>query len=300
MQRVNLLPSQYHELRFDPALLPDVAAAGPVSASILSKSRDPLSFLLSAPNGDKSTAAMEWGNLIDTLWTQAGQFDQIYIVLPEDAPQRPTQAMLDAKTSSPASVERQRWWKDFDARAEGKQTVSAADYDAAKSALAMLNANSLAREIWEASDKQVALYGNNPIMPGTKAKCLFDLLPLTGPFNDCIADLKSTNDTSEHGLEKTMRTFDYTVKLSFYGILAEAAGFGPRKRGILIWQKSSWPYDVHVREIDPVDMEIGRQVAINRCNALAKLDRRHLDRHYDTSLKISSLPDFARTAMLNG
>ncbi len=300
MQRLHITPSVYHQMKFDPALLPDIAAAGPVSASILSKSRDPLKFLTSAPNGEASTSSMEWGNLVDCQWLTPELFDQIYIVLPEDAPQRPTQAMLDAKTPGASSLERQRWWKDFDARAEGKQTVSSADYAGAEQAVRMLNANSLAREIWEASDKQVALYGDNPIMPGTKAKCLFDLLPLTGPFNDCVADLKTTFDVSEHGLEKTMRTFDYTVKLSFYGILAEAAGFGPRKRGILIWQCSSFPYSVHVREIDPVDMEIGRQVAINRCNALAKLDKRHLDRHYDTSLKISSLPDFARTAMLNG
>lgn len=297
MKRVHLTPEQYHQLAFHPSRLPDVVGAGYISASLLTKMRDPLSFLLG--NGAvKQTAAMAWGSLIDCLWTTPELFDEQYIVLPADAPQKPTEAMLNAAKPSPASVERQNWWAAFSRRSEGKTTVPADEYHEALSAVSMLNQNALAHEIWQASEKQVALVGDNPILPGAKAKCLFDLLPMSGPFVDAIVDLKETNDVSERGLIGTIHTFDYVMKLAFYGILAEAAGFGPRPRGVLIWQNSSFPYDVHTREIDPHDMIIGRQVAINRCNTLTRLDARRLEQHFDVQLQTLSMPDWSRNSHL--
>jgi hypothetical protein len=298
MQRLLISPKQYHTHKFDPSRLPDLVAAGPVSASILSKSRDPLKFLTAGPEEMKSTAAIEWGSLVDMLWLTPEKMDEDYIALPADAPQRPTQAMLDAVKSSPSSQARKDFWALFDQRAGDRVIVEHEDLLRAHQAIRMLETHLLANEIWHASEKQVVLMGDSPIIPGTKAKCMMDLLPITGPFSDAVVDFKSTYDTDEHQLQKTMRTFDYTIKLGYYGILAEAAGFGPRPRGILIWQASSLPFDVHVREIDPVDMRIGRQVAINRYHALAAMDKTHLERHYDTALGITSLPEWAREAML--
>lgn len=299
MKRVLVSPKEYHALTFDASKLPDLAAAGLVSASILSKSRDPLMFLLNGGE-QKETADMQWGSLIDTMWTEsASVFASQYVILPEDAPQRPTEAMLNASKPSASSLARQQWWAEFEARASGKTVITHQQWMDAKSAVSMLNQNTLAREIHEVSEKQVALVGENPILPGTQAKCLFDLLPTSGPFVDAIVDLKTSGLGMEgNQLVKTMWRFDYVVKLAFYGILAEAAGFGPRPRGILIWQNASYPWDVHVREIDQADMALGRQVAINRVNALTRLDASKLHLHYDTSLKTISLADWQRQAYL--
>ena len=299
MQRHHLSPSQYHALTFNPAKLPDLVAAGPVSASVLSKSRNPLVFLLSINKVHSPTADMEWGSLIDVMWTTPELFGREYVVLPPDAPQRPTDAMLAAAKPSQNSLDRQRWWAEFEAVSRNKKVITADLHNEARAAINMLNRNPLALELWQASEKQVALVGDSPILPGTQAKCLFDLLPTAGPFVDAIVDLKETNDVSAYGMVKTTHTFDYVTKMGYYGILAEAAGFGPRPRGILIWQCSSFPYDVHVREIDPADMRIGRQTAINRVNALSKLDPARLERHFDTQLSTLSLNDWQRTQMLS-
>lgn len=299
MKRINLTPKAYHALTFNVAMLPDVAAAGPVSASILSKSRDPLIFLLG--NGEQTeTDAMKWGAAVDCLWTEPpAVFATQYIVLPEDAPQKPTEAMLKAAKPTENSIMRQKWWADFEERCLNKTVISHQMLLDAKAAISMLNQNTLVREIWEVSDKQVALVGDSPIMPGTQAKCLFDLLPTSGPFVDAIVDLKTTGlGMHEKALGDTMWRFDYPVKLAYYGMLAEAAGLGERPRGILIWQNSSYPWECHVREIDPDDMALGRQVAINRVNALAKLDASKLHLHYDTRLRKLSLADWQRNSYL--
>ena len=104
MKRVLISPKEYHALAFDASKLPDLAAAGPVSASILSKSRDPLMFLLNGGE-QKETTDMQWGSLIDTMWTEAPSvFASQYVVLPEDAPQRPMEAMLNAAKPSASSL----------------------------------------------------------------------------------------------------------------------------------------------------------------------------------------------------
>jgi hypothetical protein len=298
MKRINITPKAYHDLKFDQSKLPDVAAAGPVSASILSKSRDPLLFLLGTDK--EQTADMQWGSLVDTMWTEPhGVFVEQYIVLPEDAPQRPTEAMLKAAKPTENSLTRQKWWAEFEERSCGKTVITHQQFMDARSAISMLNQNALAREMWEASDKQVALVGDSPILPGTQAKCLFDLLPTSGPFVDAIVDLKTSGlGMADNLLVKTMWRFDYVVKLAYYGILAEAAGLGERPRGILIWQNSSFPWECHVREIDPADMALGRQVAINRVNALTRIDPSKLHLYFDTSLRTISLPDWCRTAYM--
>lgn len=53
-------------------------------------------------------------------------FDRTYVELPADAPDKPTAAMLAAAKPSPSSVERQAWWRAFDAVAAGRETVKAA------------------------------------------------------------------------------------------------------------------------------------------------------------------------------
>jgi len=297
MKQVHLTPEAYHLLRFDVSKLPDLASAGPVSASILTRSKDPLLFLLS---GDKATtAAMEHGSLVDMLWTTPELFNSCYVVLPESAPQRPTDAMLAAKNPGASSIERQAWWADFDKRSAGLQVVTHFAYQDARAAVRMLDQNALAREIHAVSERQVALVGESPIIPGTRAKCLFDLLPMSGPFVDASVDLKTTNDTDEHAMANILFRFEYHLKMAYYNLLAEAAGFGPRKRGVLIWQRSSFPFDVHVREIDPRDMEIGRMMAVNRVNALARLNAANLESHFDTALRTQSLADWQRNACLS-
>ena len=298
MKRQHLTPEEYHALAFDPQKLPDVAAAGYVSASVLSKSRNPLTFLL-GPIEQKQTEDMKWGSLIDCLWTEPPEaFQRRYVVLPEDAPQRPTAAMLEAKKPSESSLARQQWWAEWDARALGKECISHAMFLEARGAVSMLNQNYLAKSILDVSERQVALVGDNPFLAGTKAKCLFDLLPQGGPFVNAIVDLKTTNDLSDYATTNIAWRFDYVVKMAFYGMLATAAGLGTRHRGILIWQRSCYPWDCKVREISQDDLDIGCEVVQRRLEALETLDASRLSDHFDTTLQTMSLADWQRAEYL--
>jgi hypothetical protein len=258
--------------------------------------RNPLLFLT---GGEKTTtSAMNHGSLVDALWTQPEDFSKLYVVQPEDAPSRPQERFREAKKPSQETLDGFAWWDAFTARTQGKTVVSQPEYADAMSAVSMLKQHSLASEIHAVSEKQLVLMGPCPLMPSIQSKCMFDLLPTSGPFSDAIVDLKTTRSLEERDLLSTTFNYDYVVKMAYYGILAEAAGFGIRKRAVLIWSRSSFPFDVIVRELDPADMELGRMVVVNRINALLRFDPSRLSDHYDTELKITSQPDWVRTAMM--
>jgi hypothetical protein len=297
MKVVSLSPQRYHaDHKFNPLALPDLRSAGPVSASVLSSSKDPVSFLL----GQKfeRSPAMDWGNLVDCLYLTPDLWSSLYVMLPPDAPEPPTKAMLEAKKPGPESLSRQLWWAEFESKRQGREVVKPEVMREVQAAVSMLQQHSLAERIYQESCKQVALMGENPLRSGSTAKGLMDLIPMEGEFQDAIVDLKTTSDLEEDQLMRTSWRFEYPMKLAWYGLLSEAAGLGPRPRGVLVWQRSKWPYDVKVREIDPHDMDIGRMMAKRRMERLATLDRQALRSYYDTSLKVMSLADWQRNSYL--
>ena len=290
MKRVQLTPRQYHDLQFDRDILPDIAKAGPVSASILTAVRNPLDFLLAPPK--KMTSSMEWGSLVDCMWTTPELFAQEYVVLPENAPQRPTEAMLNAKKPSESSLERQRWWEEFDRSVNGRTVITHDMWQDAKAAVKMLDDHDVAYGIMTDSEPQVALLGDNPLMAGSKAKCLMDMLPQDGPWAFAVCDLKTTNSLSEYSMRETMWEYDYVMKIGFYCLLAEAAGYGTRNQGVIVWQCSRFPFEVKVREIPSKHLDIGRQVAEKRMKKLAEINPLRLESHYDLTVKEVGLADW--------
>ena len=290
MKRAHLTPKEYHALEFNKEELPDLAKAGPISASLLTAVRNPLEFLLAPPK--KVTAQMEWGSLVDCMWTTPEHFADYYIVLPENAPQRPTEAMLNAKKPSDSSLERQRWWEEFERSVNGRTVVTHEMWQEARAAVRMLEDHDVAAGIKADSDRQVALVGDNPLMPNTQAKCLMDLLPLEGQWSFAVVDLKTTSSLSDYALRETMWDFDYVMKLGFYSLLAEAANYGIRCQAVIIWQSSRFPYEVKVREIPSKHLMIGREVAMKRMRKLASINPLRIADHYDLSVKEMGLADW--------
>jgi hypothetical protein len=297
MKQQQLTPRQYHDLKFEINQLPDLAKAGYISASVLSSARDPLKMVLCQR---EETDDMQWGSLIDCMWTTPSLFATEYAVLPEDAPRdvRGDKRIMNAKKPSQDSLDAIKWWNGFDAANSGKIPIKKAELEEAKMAVSMLNQNDLARQIWEQSRMQVALVGDSPYVPGAKAKCLIDLLPTDGPFVDAIPDLKTTGQMVEPKLASTAFTFDYAVKLAYYGVLAEIAGFGPRPRGVLIWQNSSFPYEVKIRELPRAQMDVARTLIMGRHRRLQSINPADMRPHFDTRLLQMPLPDWAMNAYM--
>lgn len=297
MKRLQLTPKEYHAIRFDRTKLPDLKAAGPVSASILSKSRDVLPFLLMPEK--RETADMQWGSLVDSMYLTPKGFWDEYASVPRDAPRdvRSDKRIMMAKKPSQDSIDAMAWWADFDKKNYGKIALQEDDFKDAEAAVDMLFKHPIAQEIHACSEKQVAMFGDSEFF-GCQAKGLIDLLPMDGRFSDAIVDLKTTNDPSDHGFLGIIHKFEYQMKMAFYGILAEECGLGTRRRAVFIVQNSSMPFDVHVRELSLDDVDIGRQMAKNRVHMLTRMDCKRPELAYDLNIKTLTMRDWMRNSCL--
>jgi hypothetical protein len=126
---------------------------------------------------------------------------------------------------------------------------------------------------------------------GCKTKAMLDLLPTEGKWQNTIVDLKTTNYISEAQMHNAMFDFDYVVKMAFYSIMAEAAGYGKRDKAILIWSGKQAPYEVVVREI--VDLEFGKSIVLKRIEKLKKMKLGDIQPYIDTEIKTIPLREWA-------
>ncbi len=296
MNNVKIRPEDYHRHTFNKARLPDLANAGYVSASLLSEVRNPIKFLSDVPR--TQTGAMSWGSLVDCLWTTPELFDSTYATLPPDAPRRPTEAQKTAKNPSESSIRSVQWWEKWEKESSSKIVVPPEQLVEAQKAVKMLHMHPLAAELLAHSETQVTLMGEAPehlgLPPGTKAKAMMDLLPTEGKWKNAIVDLKTTNFISENQMHDAMFTYDYVMKMAFYAIMAEAAGYRRRDRAILIWSGSNAPYEVVVREI--TDLEFGKQIVMKRVERLKSMKAGDIKPYIDTELKPLPLREWAITA----
>lgn len=290
MKILNLKPREYHALHFDINKLPDLKAAGHLSASVMSNARDPLKMIWCQR---EQTNEMSWGSLIDCLWTTPSLFASEYCVIPETAPKdvRKDSRIMEAKKPSQESLDKIAWWNEFDKEVAGRIPITQALLDDAKAAVRMLEMNNLSRAIRADSRKQVALVGDSPFHDG-QYKALMDLVPVDGPFVDAIVDLKTTSLMGEGALFSTAKKFDYAVKMASYCLAAESAGLGPRPRAVLIWQNSKFPYEVKVREIPQAKLESAKREIHDRIAVLQSINPTDLRNHFDTTLREMVWPEW--------
>ena len=299
-QITNRTQTQYHQAAFKPKLLPDVDAAGPLSASTLSAMRDPIRFLTAGPKAQ--SADMAWGSLVDLLWLTPEDWDQYVVLKPSDAPKKPTAAQRNAAKPSQASINAIGWWDQFNARTLGKMVVDQALLDEVRAARDMLELHPISSYIWQCSQKQVMFAGSSDqLHPNGKtyqAKSMMDLLPMDGhveiggqrvDLNTCVVDLKQCHQVSDYGMKKATSTFEYHLKTEWYLNMLRASGQPQRDKAILIFQNSKEPRDVHVRLISEEDLALGRRLAIERMDMLPNLNHRDLRPLFDTEVKVLTL-----------
>jgi len=75
--------------------------------------KSPRHYLYAKNNPIEPTEAMIFGNAIHTYILENDKFENRYVIVPEDAPKRPTKAQINAKKPSPESVKAVEWWGEF-------------------------------------------------------------------------------------------------------------------------------------------------------------------------------------------
>lgn len=191
------------------------------------------------------TDEMRQGTLIHTAVLEPDSASSRYIMLPEDAPKRPTSAQLNAKKPSPETVEAIKWWDDFSQKAEGKEVITKEWWDMAWACRKAIFEEPSAAKILAQGQPEQAIFATDP-ETGLLLKCKPDWLR-----PGMMVDIKSTVDASPSEFFRTMGKRRYHIQHPFYTDVHKHA-FGEKiDHFFYVAVEKTWPYNVGVYYLLP-------------------------------------------------
>jgi exodeoxyribonuclease VIII len=224
---------------------------------------------------EESTKAMNIGTATHLAVFEPHKFAEEIVVVPEDAPKKPTKAQMEAKKPSEDAKEAIAWWKEFYAKHEGKIVLTQEE-----------NADVQGMATSVRSNKEIEPYLTHPsakpevsIVSVEKVNGLdivckgrADLITMN---NTAIVDLKTTEDASADGFNKSFMSYGYWMQAAHYIAICRKAGI-PIERFIFIAAEKSPPYCTALYELSADSLEkafaIRQRLMENLSTCIAKND----------------------------
>jgi len=234
-------------------------------------------YYITNEDDEESTAAKDFGRAFHTSVLEPHKFFSTYCVLPEEAPRRPTQAQWNAAKPSANSMASMDWWRNWMAKNQGKEILSARDYDMAAgmgtSARATVwkipDGNGgfvtiTGGELFDLCEKEVTYYWTDP-KTGIKCKSRVDL--------DCEelafgGDLKSCMDASPESFARSITNYRYHQQHAHYCDGRRIVTGRPWKNFLFFPVEKRKPYVPGLYQINSMAEERGFE---RRDRAMAKL-----------------------------
>lgn len=205
----------------------------------------------------KQTPEMRIGTLAHLATFQPKEYAKMVLQVPADAPDKPTQAMLDAYAAGstkqkPDTVARIEWWAKFNASITPEtEVVDAEEYaliddiaTAAEGALASINVD---KSHWEAETVRTRPYG------GVTIKGRPDLVTrVNGKLT--VIDLKTTRDAGAWSFSADINSLKYHLQGAMYLELTQAEQF------ILIAVEKEPPFAWAAYVLDAASLEVGKSL----------------------------------------
>ena len=230
----------------------------------------------------KATAAMDWGSLVDTLLTDFENRHKYFVV---------------SKYERFQSNEAKDWKAAQEAK--GLTVVKPEEWEAAANAVASIENSTFAPEILKHAQFQTTIV-RPCVEPETgmdcNVKCRIDIVPdANGPYGDWIFDLKTTGNLAK--LESAVSDFGYHAQGALYLDMFNASTVQAhnRTRFGLIFVESEEPYEVAVVEIDPDDLQAGREWFAKALALWCRCNRdKNFPSRYEDEIRVIKRPAWAK------
>ena len=246
------------------------------------------------------------GRAFHKIVLEPDDFDNEYVKAPKDAPKRPTQAQLDMVMPTEKAIMSIHFWKNWDQKNIGKTVLTDSpgndpfwkpgQWQTLMNMRDAVWAHPMASILLDPSQGQAELscYWIDP-GTGKLCRCRPDF------YNDAhrlLIDLKSTDDASYTGFQKSIGKWRYFVQHAFYldGWLAagqRAAGF------IFIAVEKTPPYGVGIYKLDAQAVHQGRIIYERNLETYAKCHESKDWHGYSTDIRDLELPAWATKGFIS-
>jgi exodeoxyribonuclease VIII len=116
-------------------------------SSISAFKKSPLDFIKYKYNKSEPTPAMEFGSMVHKLLLEQNSFFDKYILIPENAPKKPTNVQINAKKPSDDTLNAIEFWDQFISISNNKIIINSSDYHDAEKVIETLYKNQSSFEL---------------------------------------------------------------------------------------------------------------------------------------------------------
>jgi hypothetical protein len=174
-------------------------------------------FLYAKENPTEQTPAMARGSALHTLVLQPELFDGKYIMLPADAPKKPTKTQLNAKKPSQDTLDAIAWWQNFDTIRDGRTMINAEDMKTLRDMATALKEHTAANALLTAESNT---YEQKHKWTLEYAKSQFvaceSTLDVENNKMDAVVDIKTIDSIDPQSVERAIINYKYYWQDAFY------------------------------------------------------------------------------------
>lgn len=239
------------------------------------------------------TPAMLRGTLAHCAVLEPDAMASRYVVLPEDAPRKPTAAQLKAKSPSAESQATMQWWAQFREQNAGRELVPFGDYALCQAQIAAVAAQPDLAEILREGRGEVSVFWIDP-RTGLYCKARPDWLPPARNGAIRPLDLKTCADESPSGFGRAAARLRYDLQAAHYTAGIEAVT-GHKVEAFVFGAVSSKPPVLAVPYVltDEVRSQ-GEDERIELMERLAWCQRENEWPAYGAGLQLLDFPAYAK------
>jgi hypothetical protein len=187
----------------------------------------------------KQTRPMLCGSLVHCARLEPHALDERYVVVPESAPKRPTEAQWNAAKSNESSMAAKEWWSEFLNRKGDREIVTAEEFAVTQMQLRALAAEPMLARFFSAGYSECSVFWIDR-ETGVYCKARPDHVYPEDARSVTLVDLKSTMDESPDGFGRAAARMGYHRQRAHY-VAGFAAATGLRVEGFVFAAVTSAP-----------------------------------------------------------
>lgn len=232
------------------------------------------------------------GTLAHCAVLEPDEFDKRYVVVPEDAPNRPSVAQWRAKNPSAESKAAMAWWTDFNARTGGAKVITSAQRDVAMAQARSIRSNPDVAALLGKGMTEVSAFWHDE-ETGLLCRCRPDFVSTVSDDGVVLLDVKTYSDASPSEFARQVARKGYHRQDAFYTDgYAQAAhvnvlGF------VFVAVETEWPYASSAVMLDDEGRERGRSANRELLDRFAGCWTTGVWPGYSTSIEPIALPAWA-------
>lgn len=192
------------------------------------------------------TKALADGRLIHRAILEPESYGQTTVVLPQDAPTKPTARQRNAKKPSPDTLTAIDWWDAWEREAAGRDILSTDDRQQHLDISGAVRSHPAAARLLADGEAEVSLFWQHA-EHDVPCKARFDWWRASDRI---LVDIKTTVDASPAGFAKQVARYQYHAQAAMYHTAAEHLFGEAPSAFVFIAVEKEPPYAVGVYALD--------------------------------------------------